>query len=335
MIHRSTRRRNKTMQGEPSVSIIIVSWNSKTLLDTCLTSLKHTAYANYRVAVVDNGSTDGSVLFMKKCFPWVDILPLNKNYGFSVGNNAGIEYVLAKHDPQYVLLLNSDTKIMQPEWLKRMVSVAESDFAVGVVGAKLIYPDGRTQYIGTRITVAGLTWINPSAQRNLPEVYDVFSVLGACLLIKRVVLDRIGVLDSGFSPFQNEESDFCARAQKAGFRITMVSSVAVAHFGGSSMNRVNSFYVLYVWRRNIIRFMLLNFPASWLVKRVPFEIRILAGCFVARNHGGKIPVKLRTGEDLLSAIRVNVLAWMYNLRRLREIAVLRRNRTAKIVQKRL
>ena len=282
---------------------------------------------------MDNGSSDGSVQLVREKFPWADLIALDKNYGFSIGNNKGIAYALKKYNPTYVLLLNNDTEIVQTDWLREMVAVAEGEGNVGIVGCKLIYPDGKTQYIGTKITVKGLTWINPSSEGSLPLVFDVDAVLGACFLIKREVLDKIGFLDAGFSPFVHEESDFCMRAKKAGYRTCMILSVCVVHFWKMSVGKVNSAYVEHVVRRNAIRFMLLNFPASWLVKRMPIEARIFIGCFIARNKSKKgiLPIKLRTGRELLVRLKVNVYGWLHNLMRLREIMAKRKNRTAKIL----
>ena len=320
------------MQTEKSVAIIIVNWNQKTRLATCLNSLKNkTVYTNYHTIVVDNGSTDGSAQLVKEEFAWADLIDLDKNTGFSIGNNKGIDYALKKYNPQYILLLNNDTEIVQADWLSKMVAAAESQADIGIVGCKLIYPDGKTQYIGTKASVKGLSWINPASERSLPEAFDVDAVLGACLLVKRAVIDKIGLLDVGFSPFVHEESDYCFRARKAGYRSRMLLNVSVIHYFRISVAKVNSAYADYVVRRNFIRFMLLNFPAKWLAKRKVVELRIFVGCFVARNRGGALPVKLRSGRDLLVHLQVNVGGWLYNLRRLREILAKRQNRTAKLL----
>ena len=323
----------KPLEKQELVAIVIVNWNQKNLLSTCLDSLKiKTGYSNYRVIVVDNGSLDGSVEMIKESFPWADVVSLDKNYGFAVGNNKGISYALEKYKPQYFLLLNNDVEIVQANWLSKMVSVEKSQDEVGIVGCKLIYPNGKTQYIGTKVTVKGLTWLNLSDERSLPEVFDVDSMLGACFLIKKAVLDKIGFLDAGFSPFVHEESDFCMRAKKVGYRTCMVLSVSVVHFFRMSMGEVNSAYVDFVVRKNAIRFMLLNFSASWLLKRLPFEARIFVGCFVGRNKGKKrVPVKLRTGREMLLRLEINFYAWQANFSGLREIIVKRRNRTAKLL----
>ena len=324
----------KPLENQKLVAIIIVNWNQKKLLDICLSSLKKkTNYSAYNVVVVDNGSLDGSAEFVKQTFSWAYGLALKRNYGFSEGNNKGIMYSLKKFKPDYVLLLNNDVEIVQPDWLSRMVFVAESDEEVGIVGCKLVYPDGKTQYIGTKITVKGLKWLNPLNEDSLPETFDVDAVLGACFLIKKAVLDRIGLLDVGFSPFVHEESDFCVRAKKAGYRTRMVLGVNVVHFWRRSVGKVNSTYVELVVRRNFIRFMLLNFPISWLLKRVPIEIRIFVGCFIGGNKvkKGSVPINLRTGKEMVARLRVNFYAWSTNFLNLREIIAKRKNRSARLL----
>lgn len=324
----------KPLENQKSVAIIIVNWNQKKLLDTCLSSLKKkTNYSAYNVVVVDNGSLDGSAELVKQIFPWANVLALNKNYGFSVGNNKGILYSLKEFKPDYILLLNNDIEIVQPDWLTRMVRVAEPDRDVGIVSCKLIYPDGKTQYIGTKVTVKGLTWLNPLNEDTLPQTFDVDAVLGACFLIKKAVLDKIGLLDVGFSPFVHEESDFCVRAKKAGYRTRMVLGVSVVHFWRRSVGKVNSTYVEFVVRRNLIRFMLLNFPNSWLLKRVPIEVRIFIGCFItgSKNKRASLPFNLRSGKEMFARLRVNFSAWSSNLSNLHEIIAKRRDRTARLL----
>jgi GT2 family glycosyltransferase len=122
------------MSLNSEVCIIILNWNGKELLKDCLSSLfKLTGYPNYKVIVVDNGSTDGSFECVKKNFTQVDVLPLDKNYGFAKGNNKGIKYALKKYKPRYILLLNNDTKIIQRDWLTKLVETVESDKKMGLL----------------------------------------------------------------------------------------------------------------------------------------------------------------------------------------------------------
>jgi GT2 family glycosyltransferase len=315
----------------PTVSIIVLSWNSKVLLQTCLTSIQQkTEYANYKVIVVDNGSADDSVSWVKKKFPLVDIVALDRNYGFSIGNNEGIAYAIEKFNPKYVLLLNNDIEIIQRDWLTKLVAAAESENAVGIVGSTLIYADGRIQYIGTKLYAKGLSWLKPENCPNLPEIYPVDCVLGACFLMKRSVIDKIGGLDVGFSPFGHEESDFCIRARKAGYKIYMVSTVKAVHQNRASMKTVNREYLRKIARRNSIRFMLLNFPVFWIAKRLPYEGIIRP--FIVRNTTVKsrIPIKLRDNKDMLIEVKTNINSWIYNLKDLHEIFAKRQNRVMKL-----
>ncbi len=320
-----------TLQTENAVAIVIVNWNQKDRLATCLTSLrKNTSYPNYRTIVVDNGSKDGSAQMVTEQYPWADLIALDSNTGFSVGNNKGIVYALKKYDPAYVLLLNNDTKLYYCGWLGELVAAAQAQADIGIVGCKLLYPDCKTQYLGTKATAKGLSWISPSLEFSLPPEYNVDAVLGACFLIKRAVIDKIGLLDVGFSPFVHEESDYCFRAKAAGYRTRMVQTVAIIHYFRMSVSKVNSAYSESIVRRNFIRFMLLNFPSKWLLTRVKVELRILVSCFVDRNRGGALPVKLRTGRDLLVHLRINIGGWLYNAKRLHEILQKRQNRTMKL-----
>jgi GT2 family glycosyltransferase len=306
-----------------------VNWNRKSHLASCLNSLESkTEYANRDLIVVDNGSNDGSVELLKSDYPWVDLITLDKNYGFSIGNNKGMVYALKKFKPSYILLLNNDTIIVQKDWLKRMVALARSDDKIGVVGCKLVYQDGMTQYVGTRITPAGITWLETSNERKLPEIFDIDSVLGACFLIKKEVIDRIGLLDEGFSPFIHEESDFCMRAKKAGYRTCIILSVSVVHLLGSSISKKQTELVESVVRRNTIRFMLLNFPKSWLIGRVPNELKLFLGCFARRNNNKRLVPSIRivTREELLRNLRVNICGWLYNFFALPDILIKRKNR---------
>lgn len=125
------------MRKYPKVSIIILNYNGRKYLRDCLGSIeKNTNYPNYEVIMVDNGSTDDSVEFVRKNFPWVKIIEVRKNKGFAAGNNIGIRHT--KSD--YVFLLNPDT-IVQQGWLSKAIETAESDPTIGIVGAIPVHMD--------------------------------------------------------------------------------------------------------------------------------------------------------------------------------------------------
>lgn len=201
----------------PKVSVIILNYNGEQFLEDCFTSLKHnTSYPNYEVLMVDNNSTDDSVFFTKKHFPWVNVVEIDTNKGFAAGNNVGIQ----KTNSDYVLLLNTDT-IVQPQWLSKVVETAESDCNIGVVGAIPVHMDMLNLY---------------SRPAHFDRVEDVSQVAGAAMLIKRAVLDKVGLLDD-YSFLYWEDTEFCWRTYLAGYKIVYdYDAVIYHHVGGSSGN---------------------------------------------------------------------------------------------------
>jgi GT2 family glycosyltransferase len=321
------------IQKEPKVSILIVNWNKKRLLENCLNSIeKITKYPNYSIIVVDNGSSDGSVELVKSKFHSVNLFCLKHNRGFAIANNLGMSAAL-ENNADYILLLNNDTLIIQGDWLRKIVEKAEENRKIGIVGCKLVYPNGKIQHVGCRLNVRGLDWIDPQSLPIVPEDFDVDVVLGACFLIKREVIDAIGFLDEAFSPFQDEESDFCFRAKKAGYRIFTTLSVKVVHLHGASREAITSDYFSLIHRKNRIRLMLLNFSFKWLVFHSVYEIQEFATCFLERKKlfNKNFLFRVRIRKDWRKKTALYLSAWFFNARNLRDILIKRRNRTMRIL----
>jgi len=198
----------------PKVSVIILNYNGEQFLEDCFASLKqNTLYPNYEVLMVDNNSTDDSVIFTKK-IPWINIIEVNTNRGFAAGNNVGIQ----KTNSDYVVLLNTDT-VVQPYWLSKMVETAESDCNIGVVGAIPVHMDMFNLY---------------SRPSHFDRVEDVSQVAGAAMLIKRAVLNKVGLLDE-YSFLYWEDTEFCWRTYLTGYKVVYdYDAVIYHHVGGSS-----------------------------------------------------------------------------------------------------
>ncbi len=247
----------------PLVSIIILNWNGKKLLKDCLSSLfKLTSYPNYKVIVVDNGSTDGSVEYVKKHFPKADILPLDKNYGFSKGNNEGIKYALKKYNPKYILLLNNDTEIIQKDWLTKMVEVAESDKKIGIVGCSLLFPDRTLQHAGMRRFSELIlpSYIHRLSFQKVQNNFRIILVaLGACFMIKKSVIDKIGKLDEIYTPASYEDLDYFVRARKAGFLAVCAHNVKIIHKVSLSWKKIFDLDRYKLITRNYFIFLLKHF----------------------------------------------------------------------------
>jgi len=299
----------------PLVSIIIINWNGREILKKCLSSIReNTIYPNYKIVVFDNGSTDGSVEMIKKVFPYVKLIRNKENLGFVKANNQAIKSI----ESDYYFLLNNDTEVTR-NWLTSMIEVSESDSKIGIIGCKLISLNGETIHAGGLITIRDPGQTDPRYLRErTDELREVDCVAGAAFLIKKEVIDKIGLLDEGFSPFWFEETDYCVRARKAGYKIIYNPKTVIVHHAAYSLKRRDSAFVFFVREKNLIRFLLLNFPLLWLILRIPYQVKRM-GAILAGRYG-------KTSKCLPLLAK----AWLINLKGLREILEKRRNRTMKI-----
>ncbi|MCP4536078.1 MAG: glycosyltransferase family 2 protein [Chloroflexi bacterium] len=218
----------------PSVTIIILNWNG--LADTlaCLESLAHLDNADAcEILVVDNGSTDGSPPVIRERFPSVTLIEVEENLGFTGGNNVGMQWALERGS-DYALLLNNDTEVA-PDFLRLLVEAAEADSQVGIVGPTIYYyEEPQTVWsAGGKIDWRrGATWMVGLDERDTgqfgesPREMDFCT--GCALLIKRDVLQRVGLLDDRFFTYY-EETEWCVRARRAGFKIVHVPTAKMWH----------------------------------------------------------------------------------------------------------
>ncbi|HEX6384099.1 MAG TPA: glycosyltransferase family 2 protein [Anaerolineae bacterium] len=229
----------------PALSIIIVSWNVCQLLRACLQSIEDGwSSLNPEVIIVDSGSVDGTVAMVQQEFPWAQLIACDENVGFPRGNNLGIARASGRH----VLLLNPDTEV-QADALSTMVDYLESHADVGVVGPQLLHPDGSVQssrrHFPTLATALfESTWLQafapPSLMRHYyvldlakEEAADVDWLTGACLMVRRQVIDQVGGLDEAYFMY-SEELDWCRRIKTAGWRVVYLPAAKVLHHAGKS-----------------------------------------------------------------------------------------------------
>jgi GT2 family glycosyltransferase len=233
------------MQQKPLISIVISNFNGNEITDKCVTSvLERTMYPRdrLRVLVVDDGSTDGSADFLRQRFRGhIELLEMERNLGFIEANNAGIAYVLERYEPDYVMLLNNDTEVVQGDWLTRLVETAEHcGEYMGIIGPQLVFPDGVVQWSGRArernaralILQTVTARLNPgfATQDNEQRgVIQVNTVSGACMLIKSAVIETIGMLDSLLAPAFQEDVEYSFRTWRAGFKVLYRPDVRVVH----------------------------------------------------------------------------------------------------------
>lgn len=216
------------------VTIIILTWNGLAYTTRCLETLRErTEFEDYDVIVVDNGSTDGSVEYLKS-IPWIRLIANSGNLGFARANNQALDSSDKNSD---VVLLNNDTEIVQADWLTRLQQSVYRSPAIGIAGARLRRPDGMLQHAGTYMPIETF-WGQQigSLEKDINQYNqdaEVEGVVFACVYIKRTVLQEVGPLDEDYFSYF-EDSDYCLRAQRRGFKVICCGAVTVFHHENTS-----------------------------------------------------------------------------------------------------
>lgn len=266
------------------LAIIIVSYNARDLLHACLRSV----YAglaqttpNVQVWVVDNASSDGSPGMVRTEFPGTRLLALDQNLGFAGGNNLALRELgfgpapspqssLGRKVPSLILFLNPDTEV-QGDGLAQLAHVLRTKEKAGVVGASLVYPDGRFQHSAFHFPTLWQIWfdffprprrlldspLNGRYPRTLYQAGQSFAVdhpLGAAMMTRADVIQQVGLMDERFFMYA-EEVDWCMRVKKAGWDIYCVPTAKIVHHAGGSTRRFRDEMFVALWRS---RFRLFN-----------------------------------------------------------------------------
>lgn len=240
----------------PRLSICIVNWNTVDLLRDCLSSIyDDPQIALWEVVVVDNASTDDSVQMIQTAFPRAHLIVSDENLGFVGGNNLAIER--ARGD--YLLLLNSDTRV-EPGALGSLVDFLASHPEAGAAGPRLVGADGALQLSCGRSPNLASEFVNKLLLHKLlpffkfgrwdhAEIREVGWITGACLLVRREVVEQLGPLDPQIFMFY-EDLEFCMRIRRAGWKIFYHPFSQILHLGGQS-TRKNLRNMLVISQRSL------------------------------------------------------------------------------------
>ncbi len=276
------------------LSIIIVNYNVKEFLENALISIKKAIEGiNAEIFVVDNASEDGSVEMVRQKFPDVHLIANTENLGFAKANNQALKLARGK----YILLINPDT-IVQEDTFKVLISFLESHPDCGMVGCKVLNPDGTLQLACRRsfptpwvafTKMVGLSSLFPKskifARYNLTyldpnEVAEVDAVSGSFMMIRREVYEKIGGLDEDFFMY-GEDIDWCYRIKKAGWKIYYVPFTQIIHFKGESTKRSNidEIRVFYEAMKIFVRKHYKEFALLGVILRIGIFLRGLVALF--------------------------------------------------------
>lgn len=248
------------------LSIVIVSWNTRDLLVECLDSVESSLgdwlpQGLVETFVVDNASRDDSVAAVKAKFPWVTLIENVNNVGFAAANNQA----LLACTGETVLLLNPDTRVLG-DALRLLVRFLDEHPDAGAVGPRLLNADGSLQTscypaptLGREMSrMFHLDAVRPVGiyrmeewSTTTPRVVDV--IQGACLLLRRSIIEAVGVLDESYFMY-SEEVDLCMRVQRAQWKLYWVPEAEVVHYGGQSSRQVATPMFLQLYQSKVLLF---------------------------------------------------------------------------------
>jgi len=248
----------------PKVFIIILNWNNWSDSLECLKSLRNNDYPNYQVVIIDNGSKEKP----QAPNPEIKIIYNKENLGFSGGNNVGIKYAL-EQGADYILLLNDDTLVSR-DFLTKIVEAGESNKKFGILGPKIYFADqkekiwfagGQVNWLYNKGIMRGYNEID-IGQYDSPEIQETDYITGCCLLIKRAVIEKIGLMPEDYFLYY-EDTDWSLAAQGVGFKCIFVPRAKIWHKGSKSSIEGSPSYIYYHVRNGLI---LAQRFAPWYIK---------------------------------------------------------------------
>ena len=257
------------------ISFIIVNWNTRDILMDCLNSIYKTVTdIDREIYVVDNNSTDGSQAAVKKGFPDVRLIENETNTGFAHANNQALSIMKGK----FAILLNSDA-VLKENAIRKLLTFMTSTPCAGIAGVQLLNEDGsrqnsidnfpsmETEIFNKSILRLFFPGKYPSKNRVYQNPIEVDSVIGACMIVRKEAIEEVGVFDEDYFIFL-EETDWCFRMYKKGWKVYHVPDAEVFHLSGYSKKKTP-------WRsqieyyKSLYKFFRKNrTPASYLTLRV-------------------------------------------------------------------
>jgi GT2 family glycosyltransferase len=246
------------LSNSPLVYIIVLTWNGKVDTLECIKSLELLTYSNYKIVVVDNASEDGTCEAVRQLHSSVHVIKNTHNFRFAGGNNIGIEFAL-ENNANYILLLNNDT-VADKNVLSYLIGSIEKDKTVGMAGPKIYFHSDpkRIWYAGGKIN----WWSGSISHLGVHEIdngkfeklrYTDY-VTGCALLVKREVIEKIGMLDESYFIY-GEDADWSLRTVLAGYKLLFVPQAILWHKVSVSTGGHFSWFKNWNKLKSQIRFM--------------------------------------------------------------------------------
>jgi|TARA_B110000495_G_C23011317_1_gene598200 GT2 family glycosyltransferase len=250
----------------PKVSVIIVNYNGKALLEKCLESLFKVNYDNFEVILIDNNSTDKSIKFVTTNYPSVIIIKLDSNKGFAEPNNIASKITTG----EYLLFLNNDT-IVTPNFIIELLSVFLNSSNIAICQSLLLKLDGKIDSSGDFIDSIGVVYNSTSV---INDIREISSARGASMIVKKKVFTDLGGFDEKFF-VSFEDVDLGWRTWINGYRVVINPKSIVYHYGGQTHDAIKT-EIAFHGLKNQLAMKITNFETSFVIKSL-FKFFIIYG----------------------------------------------------------
>ena len=256
------------------VSIIIVNYNGKKWLERLLPTLNKQKYTSYEIIIVDNGSVDESIEYVEKNFKKIKLIKLKTNLGFSDGNNIGFKYSLGDK----IILLNNDTEV-DTDYISSFVRVFDEIPQCSIAQSKIVYLSNpeKIDSCGSYMTSTSFQYYignNKDSQLKIYNIpFKVFSTKGASMIIKRNVIEKIGLFDKNYWSYY-EETDFCHRAWVCGFETWYWPNAIIKHSVGGTSTKMHNDFIQFHNYKNKLSSLIKCLSLNRLLYMIPIYILI-------------------------------------------------------------
>ncbi len=309
-------------ENRPTVQAVVVSYNSKSIIEPCLRSLEHQDYPELQITVVDNASSDGTAGYIRDNFPDIEVIESPRNLGFAGGCNLGFR----TSSSPYIALLNQDA-VADRNWITELVRVAELSSSVAAVGSKLLMDRCPTilNSTGIEINEAGWAWDRQVGEKDedpSPLPQEVFGVCAGALLFNRAAIEKVGEFDTSFFMYF-EDTDLSWRLRLSGYRIYYAPLAVVRHdfHGDSGATPGRALRRRYYSERNRIQTLIKNAEWQSLRRVLPRILKYDRGRMKAYRRNARRGQQPEFHRELARILR---RAWTWNLLRLPSLLARRR-----------
>ena len=300
------------------ISIIVVSWNTKSLVRECLSAIRRTCERlAIQVLLIDNASSDGTPSMVAEEFPEVVLIRNAENLGFARANNQALKLAQGK----FIALVNSDVTVL-PDCLQKLVRYMEQEPSIGMLGPRMLTPSGRVGpscmrepclsiWLAHALGLAAIVersslHISPPST-DTPQEVDVLN--GWFWVVRRTALERVGPLDERFFMY-GEDIDWCCRFRKAEWKVVYYPGAAAIHYGGGSSSRDPVRFYVEMQRARLQYWRLRHSPLSVLAY---LNVLLLHQVLRVLGYGVVYLVRARPGDQILFKIKRSAacLRWLF------------------------